>query len=176
MLKESENQTIFNTTYESCFICQEDYNKNNMNITITSCNHKYHCSCLLHWLSIGKNCPYCNELLIENNIQAINMEDLRKEILKAEKIRIERLRRIRREKIANEIKPILRYEGEYIYWVNFKEYSEHYNKTVEGVKYFVKCNMRMPCEIINDGNVLKITGILSSLYLHGLFKEWLSNS
>lgn len=167
-----------NTTYNACFICQEDYNGNNINITITNCNHKYHCSCLLHWLSIGKNCPYCNELLIENNVQATNMKELRKQILKAERIRIRRAVIERRERLDNEIKPILIIGGEYAhltgkytYWNNFKEYSDHYGKIIEEVKYFIEHNMDIPYKTIIEGDFLKIRGILSPTDLNRSFKE-----
>jgi len=69
-----------NTTYEQCFICNQDYSEKD--ISITKCNHKFHTSCLCNWLTIGKKCPYCNEKLVERNIEAINIEDLRRKILR----------------------------------------------------------------------------------------------
>lgn len=160
-----------NTTYESCFICRENYNENNTNTTLTNCNHKYHCSCLLHWLSIGKKCPYCDEPLVHSNIQATNMEDLKRQILETERIRLQTLRRLRREQLNAELKPNLRLEGKYLYWDNFKEYCEYYDKSTEDVRYYVKHDMVMSCEIIEDGNILKIRGVLSHIYLHQLFKK-----
>lgn len=73
-----------NITYSSCFICQKNYNKN---IVVSNCRHKYHCICLLHWLKIGKKCPYCHDPLLVNNIQTTNMEDLRKQIVTEEIIK-----------------------------------------------------------------------------------------
>lgn len=162
-----------NITHESCVICQENYNENHTNIVVTNCDHKYHCICLLHWLTIGKKCPYCNEPLVETNIQATNMEDLRKQIITEERIRQRRLVKVRMENLKNEIKPFLIRESgdlKYEYWNNFKEYCNNYNKTTEEVKDFINNNMQKKCEIVNKGNVLKIKGILSSHDIHTNFK------
>lgn len=160
-----------NTTYESCFICQDDYNENNTNTTITNCNHKYHCTCLLHWLSIGKQCPYCNELLIERNLPATNIEDLRRQIIETERIRIQRKIEVTLTRLKNEMKAFLiREDFKYSYWNNFKEYCDHYNKTIEEVKDFISINMGVNCTIINEGNVLRMKRCLYKNKIHTNFK------
>lgn len=116
-----------NTTCEECFICQQNYNENNRNITITE-NHKFHASCLHHWLSIGRDCPCCREILIQSNIQATNIEDLRIQILREQRTQQERRRQQKRLRDANELQPKLRRVNIYTYWDNFEEYCNYYNK------------------------------------------------
>lgn len=52
-----------NTTYEQCYICYGGYT--HIDCSVTSCNHKYHTSCLLKWLEKHNKCPTCNCLLRE---------------------------------------------------------------------------------------------------------------
>lgn len=135
------------------------------NSIITNCNHKFHASCLLHWLSIGKNCPYCSKSLIDNNIQATNIQDLKRQILETERLRLKVRIKNQIERINNEINPLLireRGDLKYLYWNNFKEYCDYYNQTIEDLKDFIIINMEIKCKIINEGNVLRIKGIFTS--------------
>lgn len=152
-----------NSTYESCFICQQEYTEKN--IVICECNHKFHATCIFHWLSIGRNCPYCSEVLVNSNIQATNMEDLKRQIISEHELRIKRLAEQRREAIRlrkeNEIQPIFEEEGKYTLWINFKEYYEYYGKTIEEIRPFIENELATKCTL-NDGEVLKIRGHLKS--------------
>ena len=56
-----------NSTFEHCLICLETYNNTDI-IEITKCDHKFHKSCLDHWLSIKTNCPCCKYNLMRINI------------------------------------------------------------------------------------------------------------
>ena len=40
-----------------CTICYEEMKNNN--ICTTLCGHKFHHSCMLHWLSLNNSCPIC---------------------------------------------------------------------------------------------------------------------
>ena len=51
--------------YSICSICLEEVT-NNVNVSITQCGHKFHCSCMLsiHRNNIGISCPLCRTLLV----------------------------------------------------------------------------------------------------------------
>jgi hypothetical protein len=50
----------YNTTI--CNICTEDY-KSQEDITILSCDHTYHNTCIDSWLKVSNICPTCNQII-----------------------------------------------------------------------------------------------------------------
>ena len=43
-----------------CSICMENIN-NKKNLYRSICNHKFHKNCIIKWLEIKPNCPYCRK-------------------------------------------------------------------------------------------------------------------
>ena len=59
-----ENQKLIDDEQNECSICLDSLKSKNpykKNISINSCNHQFHYSCLIKWLQIKPICPYCRE-------------------------------------------------------------------------------------------------------------------
>lgn len=59
-----DNQKLIDDDEKECSICLESLKLKNPEkkiISINSCNHQFHYSCLITWLQIKPICPYCRE-------------------------------------------------------------------------------------------------------------------
>ena len=59
------NSKYINNYDDICSICR-DATKNNLCRQL-SCNHIFHCECIDTWLSESNSCPYCRQIIQENN-------------------------------------------------------------------------------------------------------------
>ena len=94
-----------NSTHESnCFICTEEFT--DKNFTITECNHKFHSSCFVEWLSknsSNKNCPFCKQSLKSKITQPDQQND--REVQNQIDLEIQR-EQVQRGQIMQEIQNI----------------------------------------------------------------------
>ena len=59
---------------EPCPICFEKI-EDDLNITITTCGHKFHSSCIFTALERSDNCPLCRNQLVEMNVASDDETD-----------------------------------------------------------------------------------------------------
>ena len=62
-----------NSTFDQCFICYNKYE--NTDCCTTSCNHKFHTSCLIQWMITSSSCPYCKHTLKQATKNKKEMQD-----------------------------------------------------------------------------------------------------
>ena len=80
---------------DECSICLENLKFSRKKVFTTTCNHKFHASCMNTWLSQNDTCPYCRETLkspkpvltIHQVVVAMMIEEHNRRISEAERNR-----------------------------------------------------------------------------------------
>ena len=145
-----------------CAICHE-CNDNEM-YEIPECKHKFHTSCLLTWFRTGNiNCPYCNSVPSDNNIESsyyesvTNTNDKYKIILNyckrknANQKIVQKVNNINKQnsklkEIENEIKELKNEVGQ------FKELNKKCSKLYSKkwtIKKLIRCKKRQLVNMVN---------------------------
>ena len=60
-----------------CCCCLDDLKEKDKDMSLTKCGHRMHTSCLIKWVSSGKNktCPLCRSNMIEDDDNDDNNND-----------------------------------------------------------------------------------------------------
>lgn len=176
--RKMEEENNHNSSFDGCFICGEIYSEYK-NITIISCNHKYHFQCFHIWLTKSTKCPFCSTDVIEQKITPFDIEELRSKIKneiieKRKRLQEEKkLKYIKDQEVINEEKQILKklIDEKIKYFYNlieieanclFERILEKLNFNGEIDDIFFKENCKIAKKKTNFGDICELFDITNS--------------